>query len=181
LSSVSLRLRRNFRELAESKNEVFNSAGYEYVKIDTYIPVLNLTQKQQKQHPKALTDVAIEGSFRFERRDYLGIYADLLASFQGEFITFGPTTQLFHLIRSSEDPEAWGYLPLVSPDSIYEPNETSLIPPFHLHLIGNAGDPQVPPVLANVILVHSDLDYEDFFALIGSMDLVVPGWSTLEC
>lgn len=141
---------------------------------------MDLPQNQQKRHPKALTDVALEGSFRFERRDYLGVYADLLASFEGEFYN---NIFRFRCISfdSSEDPRAWGYLPLATPDSIYEPDEAALIPPFHLHLIGNAGDPQVPPVLANVVLIHSDLWYKEFFALIQTMDLTIQGWSTLEC
>jgi hypothetical protein len=31
----------------------------------------------------SIFNVAIQGSFRFERRDYLGVYTDLLASLQG--------------------------------------------------------------------------------------------------
>jgi hypothetical protein len=51
---------------------------------------------------------------------------------------------------------------------------SSPIPPLTLHLIGNAGDPQIPRALMRVVRVHSDLEYEDFFALIQSMDLALP-------
>ena len=69
--------------LAESPSEIFNSAGYDYVKRDVYLPVLNLTQ-----HPnppsKPLSDVAIQGSFRHERRNYTAAYEDLLESLKGK-------------------------------------------------------------------------------------------------
>jgi len=82
---------------------------------------------------------------------------------------------------SSEDPGAWGYLPLTKPDSVYEVDETASLQPFQLHLIGNAGDPAIPRALSNVVRIHSDLDYDDFYSLIQSMDLVLPAFATLEC
>ena len=83
IHSVTNRLRRNFRALAESNVEAYNSAGYEYVKMDVYLPILDLPLTP-KTISTSLSDVAIIGSFRFERRDYLGVYADLLTSFEGE-------------------------------------------------------------------------------------------------
>jgi hypothetical protein len=157
---VSNRLRRNFRALAESNVEAYNSAGYEYVKMDVYLPILDLPLTP-KTISTSLSDVAIIGSFRFERRDYLGVYADLITSFE-------------------EDPRAWGYLPLSISDQVYQVDNSSSLQPFQLHLIGNAGDPQVPASLSNVVRIHSDLDYDDYFSLINSMDLAIPAWSTLE-
>jgi len=160
---VKNRLRRNFRALAESNLAPYYSAGYEYVKMDVYVPILDLPQKP-KNISTSLSNVAIIGSFRFERRDYLGVYDDLLLSL-------------------AEDPQAWGYLPLsnsTSSDPVYEVDETSSLQPFQLHLIGNAGDPRVPPALSNVVRIHTDLDYDDYFSLIHSMDLAIPAWSTLE-
>jgi len=157
---VGRRLDRNFRALAESRNETINSAGYEYVKMDIYIPVLDLPQRRSHTST-ALSNVAIQGSFRFDRREYPAVYADLLVSLQ-------------------EDPGAWGYLPLTKPDSVYEVDETASLQPFQLHLIGNAGDPAIPRALSNVVRIHSDLDYDDFYSLIQSMDLVLPAFATLE-
>ena len=180
--SVSRRLQRNFRALAESHNETLNSAGYEYVKMDVFLPVLNLPQKRIHTSIRYLSNVSIQGSFRFERRDYLRVYADLLVSLEGKhfgllkwrrYLLFGPI--------SSEDPQAWGYLPLTQPDSIYEVDKTAPLPPFQLQLIGNAGDPQVPRALTNIVRVHQDLNYDDFFSLIQGMDLALPAWATLEC
>jgi len=180
-SSVGRRLHRNFRALAESNNETLNSAGYEYVKMDVYLHVLDLPQKQ-KHISRVLSNVAIQGSFRFSRREYFGVYADLLASLEGEH--FGPLHwrrgHYFHPI-SSEDPGAWGYLPLTKPDSVYEVDETAALQPFQLHLIGNAGDPEIPTALSNVVRVHRDLPYDDFYSVIQSMDLVLPAFATLEC
>jgi hypothetical protein len=103
-SSVSNRLRRNFRALAESNSETYNSAGYEYVKMDVYVPILDLPQAR-RHRPTSLSNVAIQGSFRFERRDYLGVYADLLASFQGAQLVslhLPETFLIFYLQRIRE-------------------------------------------------------------------------------
>ncbi|KIM89558.1 hypothetical protein PILCRDRAFT_190842 [Piloderma croceum F 1598] len=158
---VGHRLDRNFRALAESNNETMNSAGYEYIKKDIYIPILDLPQKRNHTS-RTLSNVAIQGSFRFDRRDYWGVYADLLASLK-------------------EHPQAWGYSPLIAPDSAYQIDETAPLQPFQLHLIGNADDPQVPFALSNVVRVHRDLEYDDFYSLIQSMDMVLPAFGSLEC
>jgi hypothetical protein len=81
----------------------------------------------------------------------------------------------------SEDPRSWGYLPLATPDSVYEIDESSPLPPFHLHLIGNAGDPMIPPQLSKVAVVHSDLFYPDFYRMIQSMDMLITAFRQLEC
>jgi hypothetical protein len=86
-SSVSRRLRRNFRAIAESRNDTLQLAGYEYIKIDTFIPVLDLPQRR-KTRSESLSNVAIQGSFRFDRREYEAVYNDLLKSLEGEH--FGP-------------------------------------------------------------------------------------------
>jgi len=39
-------------------------------------------------------------------------------------------------------------------------------------------DPQIPPALSNVIHVHTNLDYDKFFLVIQSMDLILPGFAT---
>jgi hypothetical protein len=81
----------------------------------------------------------------------------------------------------SEDPQAWGYLPLTTPDSVYEVDTTASLQPFHLHLIGNAGDPKIPHALSNVVRVHYDLLYDRFYSVVHSMDLILPAFATLEC
>jgi hypothetical protein len=176
---VSRRLQRNLRAHAESRDERFHSAGYEYLKIDEYIPILDIPPKNNTISG-SLSDVAILGSFRFNRREYGEIYADLLKSLQGEYPHFDTSFDLLTLLFS-EDPQVWGYLPLQTPDSVYEIDNTSSLPPLVLHLIGNADDPQVPPTLSNVIRIHRDLDYPDYFSLIQTMDLIFPGFATLEC
>jgi hypothetical protein len=82
-SSVGRLLHRNFRALAESREEKFNSAGYEFVNMDVYVPILDLPQRPNNAS-RALSNVAIQGNVNFDRRDYLGVYADLLASLNGE-------------------------------------------------------------------------------------------------
>jgi len=156
---VARLLRRNFRALAESKDQYLHSAGYEYVKVDVFVPLLDLPQTRNHTS-SALSHVAVQGNINFDRRDYLGIYADLLVSFK-------------------EDPRAWGYLPITGRNPAHEVDETSPLRPFQLHLIGYGDvDPQIPPALSNVIRVHANLDYDKFFLLIQSMDLVLPAFAT---
>ena len=81
----------------------------------------------------------------------------------------------------SEDPRAWGYLPLATPESVYEIDESSPLPPFHLHLIGNAGDPRIPRELSKVTVVHNDLAYAEYYRVIQSMDLIIPAFATVDC
>jgi hypothetical protein len=81
----------------------------------------------------------------------------------------------------TEDPQAWGYLPLSEPDSVYEVDSTAPLQPFHLHIVGDEGDPQIPPALSNVVRQHMDTEYDVFYSLIQSMDLVLPAFASDEC
>jgi hypothetical protein len=84
-------------------------------------------------------------------------------------------------VTLSEDPRAWGYLPLTNPDSAYRVDDSAPLQPLQLHLIGYGGDPRIPPSLSNVIRVHRDLQYDDFYAFIQSMDLVLQAFASEDC
>ena len=150
--------------------------------MDVYVPILDLPQKRNHT-PSALSHVAVQGNINFDRRDYLGIYADLLVSFKGEQLGAIPCEgDQYRCLTSSEDPRAWGYLPITGRNPAHEVDETTHLQPFQLHLVGYGDvDPQIPPALSNVIRVHTNLDYDEFFLVIQSMDLVLPGFSTEQC
>lgn len=85
-----------------------------------------------------------------------------------------------------DDPRSWGYLPLgTSKDAVYEPDskatsDTSIPDPFILHLAGRGGI-DIPHTLRDVVRVHRDLDYEEFYDLMHTMDLVLPAFSDDSC
>ena len=57
----------------------------------------------------------------------------------------------------SEDPAAWGYLPLGDqPSYVPDPNQT--IPPFQLYTLGS-GWLAIPEELKNVVVVKTELSY----------------------
>ena len=58
---------------------------------------------------------------------------------------------------------------------------TALLQPFQLHLIDNANDPEVPPGLFNLVHIHRDLNYDNFYSLIQLMDMILPAFGFLEC
>jgi hypothetical protein len=99
-----------------------------------------------------LTNAVIQGNFDPNRRDYAGVFADLLAELE-------------------RDPRPWGYH-RVGSGTEFHPNPTAEITPFVLHLAGN-GQMTVPKELANVVRVHSGLAYDDFFRTMHSMDVAL--------
>ena len=80
---------------------------------------------------------------------------------------------------SVENPAAWGYHPLEG-RTAFEPNHDSPIPPFQLLLVGSQylG---VPNELANVVVVHRDLPYKEFYDLIANSDIVLPAFADNSC
>ena len=52
--------------------------------------------------------------------------------------------------------------------------------PFELHLIGE-GHLDIPKELANVVFIHNGLSYVDFYALMQSMDIVIPAFVNKDC
>nr|XP_018259482.1 uncharacterized protein I303_08411 [Kwoniella dejecticola CBS 10117]OBR81640.1 hypothetical protein I303_08411 [Kwoniella dejecticola CBS 10117] len=92
---------------------------------------------------------------------------------------------LFQAVEA--DPASWGYLPLSSePNSTYMSANDKSTPPVTLHFIGSLLPTvhlDVPAPLTNMVFIHSDLYYLDFYRLLGSMDLILPafvGWTYLE-
>lgn len=84
-------------------------------------------------------------------------------------------------MRFLDDAPAWGYRPLAYDRSVFEPlldaNEDDR---FQLFLLGN-GELDIPKSLANVVVIKSGLDYSDYYALMQSMDIVIPAFSDDSC
>ncbi|THH01770.1 hypothetical protein EW026_g1021 [Hermanssonia centrifuga] len=153
---VKTSFRRVFNERADSTDVSIYTAGYESIPIDVYAPVLNIPDLPQKDLGRVLSKAVIQGSFDVGRRDYPRFLADLVSSFH-------------------EDPESWGYHPLEG-RAYFVPNHRSPEPPFELAIVGS-GALQIPQVLAYVITVYHDVDYNQFYKLIASMDIVVPAFA----
>ncbi|KAK0193988.1 hypothetical protein F5146DRAFT_413805 [Armillaria mellea] len=149
--------RQLFDTLADSDDEGIRSAGYEHLPIDIHIPVLDLGDKPDRPF-RTLSNVVIQGSFTKSRRDYDNIFDDLLASL-------------------SDDPTVWGYLPLLGTSGVsYEPDHRLRSPPFRLFLLGS-GWLEIPVELKNIVTVHVDLNYTDFYALMKEMDVCLPAFA----
>ncbi|KAG9022344.1 hypothetical protein FRB95_014926 [Tulasnella sp. JGI-2019a] len=141
--------------------EPFRSSLFEHVAVDVHYPVAPWAPIQASEHrfpdTKGLAHVAIMGNLWPNRREYLQWFEDLLASLK-------------------KDPSRWGYLPLVSTTSSYEPDLSSPLTPFKLHLVGSDGQVQIPNILKNVVEHNDALEYSEFYALIGSMDVIIPAY-----
>ncbi|KAF7351772.1 putative eukaryotic translation initiation factor 5 [Mycena sanguinolenta] len=160
--SVASTHRRSFLARADNPDPVVRSAGYEFIPVDVYVPVLDIPLSQDKNNQNSgrfLSNAVIQGNF--DRRNNQGIFTDLIESM-------------------AEDPQAWGYLPLDPTNAtaayVADPTLTELDeePPFRLWLVGSGPQPEIPHELANIVQIHSRLAYSDFYALISSMDIVVP-------
>ncbi|KAJ6478976.1 hypothetical protein C8R45DRAFT_1006390 [Mycena sanguinolenta] len=161
-SHVAFAHRRSFLERADSPDFAARAANYEFIPVDVYVPVLNmpLLQIRNEENPRRiLSNAVIQGNF--DRRDNTRIFADLVESL-------------------SEDPRVWGYLPLdpTNATAAYVADLTLAKwddePPFLLWLVGSGPLPEIPHELKNIVQIRSRLAYPDFYALIGSMDVVVP-------
>lgn len=71
-------------EHAESSDPAMYSAGYEYIPIDTHVPILDLPDLPNKPLDRTLSKAVIQGSFESNRRDYTGFFNDLIQSLHGE-------------------------------------------------------------------------------------------------
>jgi hypothetical protein len=47
--------------------------------------------------------------------------------------------------------------------------------PLHLHLAGG-GSLEIPPTLTHVVVLHTDLEYNQFYTLIAQMDICIPAF-----
>lgn len=74
----------------------------------------------------------------------------------------------------------WGYSPLRGGSEVYEVHHNSALEPFKLHLVGD-GLLDIPEALENVVVIHRGLSYFDFYALMQSMDVVVPAFVNRDC
>lgn len=132
--------------------------GYDTIPVHVHVPLLPLKLPERTQPQKSmLTNAVVQGNFDPNRRDYAGIFKDLLAELQ-------------------LDPRPWGYH-RVGNEPEYIPNPTLDITPFVLHLAGN-GDMVVPKELTNVVRIHKNLPYNDFFETMHSMDIAFTAFTS---
>jgi len=149
--------------LAEKHDDSHTTAMYEYLRWDVHYPVANLSSlivPKETLRRTGLSKALIQGNFEQDRRDYAGTFAELVKSLD-------------------ENPAAWGYLPLpqgAKEGTPYEPDPTSDIPPFELHLSGMKGKLEVPLALKNVVKIHWKLLAGPFYEVAQSMDVILPAF-----
>ncbi|KAL6300681.1 hypothetical protein BKA93DRAFT_739936 [Sparassis latifolia] len=153
--------RRLFAGLADDPDPRIYTAGYEYVAVDTHVPVLDLPHLPPPPPPpppanRTLARAVIQGTFEAYRRDYDTIFRELIADL-------------------TVDPGVWGYLPLDG-RAAFAPDPHAPRARFELLLVGS-GEIEVPGELAGVVSVHRDLDYPEFYALIAGADVLLPAFS----
>lgn len=78
------------------------------------------------------------------------------------------------------DPKHWGYRSLARDRVIYEPLEENSDETFELHLIGE-GEIDIPQALSRAVFIHRGLNYTDFYALMQTMDVVIPAFVNVDC
>lgn len=172
LCSVSRSLERLLSDLAAEHDPVFQSAGFEHVRSDFHVPVLNISTPN-RHYSGRLSNVVIQGTFSEDLRDFSRIFKDLAKSFTGE------VSSMFYrqmLISPSDDPHGWGYRTSHDSPSLVEDEGVS--DPFKLHLVGHGGNLVVPQELENVIVYHRDLEYREFYDTMASMDICLPAFNS---
>ncbi|KAG8886423.1 hypothetical protein FRB98_001284 [Tulasnella sp. 332] len=157
----ALRLLSISEQFADLKTEPFHSSLFEYVKVDVHYCIAPLPPLPHSKHvflgKRGLANAAIVGNLQPQRRNYDGTFKDLLRS----------------LI---EDAPAWGYLLELSDEGSFQPDLSSDLTPFKLHLIGG-GEHPIPKTLKNVVIHHRDLPYPEYYALVQSMDIIMPAFA----
>ncbi|WWC67964.1 uncharacterized protein I206_101883 [Kwoniella pini CBS 10737] len=162
-------------------SHILNQPNWGKIKVEEFIPIFPVDTNKLPDSEKVKVSIfyenrderipsrlAIIGNIQPWRRNYNPILADLHKSLQA-------------------DPGFWGYLPLSSePNATYIPANDHQKPPVTLHFIGSINPKvqlEIPESMRDMVNIHADLSYSDFYRLLGSMDLVLPafvGWTYLE-
>jgi hypothetical protein len=140
--------------------------GWESVSIDTFISTFPVDAARavhaRKQKTAAFpAKVGIQGNIENGRHDFSAVFGELDRQ-----------------IRT--DPWAWGYEMLVQPDggeALYPLQAPDAPTPFELHLLGKIEHmPELPALLRSIVFFHQNLAYADFYALLASMDVLLPAF-----
>ncbi|KZO94022.1 hypothetical protein CALVIDRAFT_484889 [Calocera viscosa TUFC12733] len=153
---VATDLRKQLNRLADSNASEHHLSMVDYVPIDIYVPILPVPDAVRPPSSHALSRAVIQGLFERSRRDFDGVFFDLIFSL-------------------SEDPSAWGY---EYPEKAQRVNLDRDTPPFELHLVGGNGNLDIPEELQHVVHLHRHLDYWTYYELMQSMDVVLPAFAT---
>jgi hypothetical protein len=93
--SVVRGARHGLDAMADSKDPSIRLAGFEYVKVDPYIPILDLSlAKRNRSSSARLSNAIIQGLFDVNSRDYIGIFNDLVVSLQSGCFSSIPSCPL---------------------------------------------------------------------------------------
>ena len=76
-----------FEDRSRSPDPALNSAGLEYIPIDFHVPILDISGLPSLSMNRPLSNAVIQGSFEIARRDYPRIFAELIKSLHGVYIS----------------------------------------------------------------------------------------------
>ncbi|KAG8851530.1 hypothetical protein FRB96_009203 [Tulasnella sp. 330] len=145
--------------LADSSDPNVSKSLFEYLTVETFYPMITVKRATPEVHlfkaGRHISNVAFLGDFRNQKKHYQNLFQDLL-----------------NLLE--EFPVGMGYAHSTSPDTTYQRDLNTTIPPLKLHMIGD-GPVELPASLRYVVDIHRDLDYPDLLQLVQSMDAVIPG------
>ncbi|ORY25477.1 hypothetical protein BCR39DRAFT_590175 [Naematelia encephala] len=166
---------------------------WETVSVSHFAPVFRIPDTARPETPvvlpspagSILSKAAILGRVQQESLDYSGIFAELLSNIQN-------------------NPNLWGYRSITVPSTLSSPDvdddqSVNIVPQasrqrfvpldgrldsrFTLHLVGKDDRKvRIPEELADdefpIVVRHPELQYDQFYDLIGAMDIVLPAFST---
>ena len=81
------RVTTTFREIFDQRTETADAevrlSGYEGIRIDAHYPVYDIPNLPIKPLNRTLSNAIVQGSFYSDRRDYVNIFTELIASLHG--------------------------------------------------------------------------------------------------
>ncbi|WVQ74319.1 hypothetical protein IAR50_003918 [Cryptococcus sp. DSM 104548] len=141
-------------------SENMESTVWENVPVEVMIPIFDYPSSQEARPEPAIfpSRAVVQGNIEPGRRNYDKLLSDLRKSFL-------------------KSPAMWGYSGLEG--SPFRPLSGVDSSPFTLHLVGqiNPQHPLVIPVeLKDVVHIHYDLPYPEFYQLISDADVMIPAF-----
>jgi hypothetical protein len=77
---VAETFRTRFQEHAASSDPVMYSAGYEDIPIDVHVHIIDVQDLSEYSPNRTLSNIVLQGFLDINRRDYAGIFQDLIDS-----------------------------------------------------------------------------------------------------
>ncbi|ORY31811.1 hypothetical protein BCR39DRAFT_525500, partial [Naematelia encephala] len=165
---ASDRMRAGILKWGDHQDEV----AWQGVQVETILPIFPLDYQQlpdtdrvqahelvPRERSRRPSRMAIVGGIEPKRRRYTAFIQELHRSVQA-------------------DSSVWGYK---LESGIYVPDPSSAVEPAKFYLVGKlhaSFDLNIPSEIASMIEIVSDLEFEEFYLFLASMDLLVPAFGS---